>query len=110
MTKSSQLLPAEASLLLTVIRTREKITTINSSTTEITEAMPILFGPYESNELITQDHMWAEEGTYTIRARAKDVNDTIGDWGTLEVEMPKNKLSTFLQSLFFHRIFEIVRM
>jgi len=48
-------------------------------------------GVYESGEKIYVNHTWSEKGTYVIMARAKDVYDAIGDWGTLEVTMPKNK-------------------
>ena len=49
------------------------------------------FGPYPSNEQIIVKHSWSEQGTYIIMARAKDTFEEIGDWGTLEVTMPKNK-------------------
>ncbi|UCF11873.1 MAG: DUF2341 domain-containing protein [Thermoplasmatales archaeon] len=64
-------------------------------------------GPYESNELISKDHIWSEQGEFTIKARAKDVNDNIGEWGTLEVTMPKNKAFNFsfnLLSWLFERL------
>lgn len=70
-------------------------------------------GPYESNELISKDHVWSEQGDYTIKARAKDVNEEIGEWGTLEVTMPMNQYSHnwwFLQFLQKHpQTFPILR-
>jgi hypothetical protein len=49
-------------------------------------------GPYESNTIITKDHVWEEKGTYTIRTRAKDEYDAIGDWSEFAVRMPRNKV------------------
>ncbi|EMR75540.1 F5/8 type C domain-containing protein [Thermoplasmatales archaeon SCGC AB-540-F20] len=46
-------------------------------------------GPYDSGEEVIVDHTWTKKGTYTIRAKAKDVYDAESDWGTLEVTMPK---------------------
>lgn len=37
------------------------------------------------------NHSWDTEGTYIIRARAKDIYGAVGPWGYLEVTMPKNK-------------------
>jgi hypothetical protein len=50
------------------------------------------FGPYASDEQKSVDHTWVEEGTYSIRAKAKDIYDAESDWGTLEVQMPHNIL------------------
>jgi outer membrane protein assembly factor BamB len=48
-------------------------------------------GPYNSGERITLNHSWTDKGTYTIKARAKDIDNNWGPWGELEVTMPKNK-------------------
>jgi len=45
-------------------------------------------GPYASGTIITKSHTWLDEGSYIIRAKAKDVHDEESDWGTLEVSMP----------------------
>ena len=70
-------------------------------------------GPYGSGEEIFLNHTWNEEGTYTIRARAKDTNNLWGPWGELEVTMPKNQQSQnwwFLQFLQNHpRMFPMLR-
>ncbi len=70
-------------------------------------------GPYESNEMITSGHTWEEQGDYTIRARAKDVHDAVGDWGYLEISMPSNLLqSNSLLQCFLERflnMFPILR-
>lgn len=46
------------------------------------------YGPVSSDLVITRDHTWDEKGTYTIKARAKDIHGATGDWGSLEVSMP----------------------
>jgi hypothetical protein len=45
-------------------------------------------GPYPSGEEEIQSHEWEETGSYTIRAKAKDVSGAESDWGTLRVTMP----------------------
>jgi hypothetical protein len=52
-------------------------------------------GPYESNEIIIKDHSWDYEGTFIVSARAKDVYENIGDWGELEITIPRNRLVTY---------------
>jgi len=71
------------------------------------------FGPYQSNELISRGHTWSKKNNYTIRARAKDVNEEIGDWAYFEVSMPMNQQLHnwwFLQFLQNHpRMFPILK-
>jgi parallel beta-helix repeat protein len=55
----------------------------------------IWLGPFPSDEQIIINHSWAEKGTYIIMARAKDIYGAIGDWGTLEIKMPKENLFYF---------------
>ena len=45
-------------------------------------------GPYNSGAIATVTHQWAEEGTYTIQAKAKDTMGAESGWATLEVTMP----------------------
>jgi outer membrane protein assembly factor BamB len=47
-------------------------------------------GPYNSGEALSLDHLYTFEGTYIIKAKAKDEYDE-SDWATLEVSMPKDK-------------------
>jgi len=47
--------------------------------------------PHESNVIITIDHSWDEKGTFKIMARAKDEYGSIGEWGTFDITMPKNR-------------------
>jgi len=56
-------------------------------------------GPYESNEEITLTHSWSQQGTYTMKAKAKDKHDVEGEWATCIVTMPKTKILQNLISL-----------
>lgn len=60
-------------------------------------------GPYDSDEEEILTHIWDEQGTYNITAKAKDVFGNESDWGTLTVTMPRNKL---LPNTFFLRLLE----
>jgi len=50
-------------------------------------------GPYPSGEEITLNHTWSEQGTYEIKAKAKDVRGSESDWATLPVTMPLNQIT-----------------
>jgi hypothetical protein len=50
-------------------------------------------GPYYSGEEIEITHAWDEEGSYTIRVKAKDIYGDESDWAYLEVTMPMNQQS-----------------
>ena len=41
-----------------------------------------------------ENHTWTTEGTFTIRAKAKDIYDAESEWATLTVSMPRNKALT----------------
>jgi outer membrane protein assembly factor BamB len=49
------------------------------------------FGPFSSGEEATASHTWTNQGTYTIKARAKDTENLWGPWGELTVTMPRDK-------------------
>jgi hypothetical protein len=49
-------------------------------------------GPFTSGATATVKHTWSEDGTYTIRAKAKDTNGFESDWAELTVKMPRNTL------------------
>jgi hypothetical protein len=56
-------------------------------------------GPYHSGEMITLSHAWSEKGTYTIRAKVREVIYGIeSDWGHLDVNIPRSRIchNTFL--------------
>ena len=69
-------------------------------------------GPYNAGEQVTIGHSWIQDGSYIIRAKAKDKNGEESIWATLEVSMPKNKaISTpFFSILENHpHLFQILR-
>ena len=70
-------------------------------------------GPYQSDEAVEITHSWNEKGTYEIKVKAKDMFEMESDWGTFQVEMPKNKPyinRPFLRFLENHpRLFPILR-
>jgi hypothetical protein len=53
----------------------------------------ICIGPFPSGSTASARHTWTTQGTYTIKAKAKDIHDAESDWATLEVTIPKNKVS-----------------
>jgi len=42
-----------------------------------------------SGEYYNSSHTWSEKDSYTIKAKAKDINDGESDWATFDVSMPK---------------------
>ena len=52
---------------------------------------------------ITEKNTWSREGTYTIRAKARDIHGLESEWTTLEINMPRNKQ---LDKPLFQRILE----
>ena len=46
-------------------------------------------GPYTSGTNCTETHSWIEQGTYSVRVKAKDTEDAESDWSEpLSVKMP----------------------
>ncbi len=71
-------------------------------------------GPYNSGVEATITHSWTNQGTYTVKAKAKDIQGDESDWGTLQVVMPmeyKFAFNAFFQHLFesFPHLFPILR-
>jgi hypothetical protein len=56
-------------------------------------------GPFSSDLEITRTHTYSEQGTYTVRAKAKDIYDAESDWGTMSVIMPTEYTFSFLRIL-----------
>jgi parallel beta-helix repeat protein len=74
-------------------------------------------GPHPSGEEITMSHAWNTRGSYTIKAKAKDIYGAESAWGTLKITMPIDlpKTFSFLQALErlldrFPRLFPILRL
>jgi len=71
-------------------------------------------GPYASGEQITRSHTWSTKGTYTVKAKAKDIYGNESDWATLTVTMPcsyNKPMIQFLELLFqrFPNAFPLLR-
>jgi hypothetical protein len=56
-------------------------------------------GPFNSDELVTVNHTWEEQGLYIIAARAKDIYGYVGNWTEFEVEIPRDRSFNFLNWL-----------
>ena len=54
-------------------------------------------GPYASGDIIPQSYTWSKKGTYTIKAKAKDIYGNESDWGELTVTMPYSYYLPFKQ-------------
>jgi len=48
-------------------------------------------GPYDSVMDVIFSHTWNEEGTYTIKAKAKDEYNAVSDWTEIEVNIPRSR-------------------
>ena len=49
-------------------------------------------GPYDSGEECSASHIWVEQGSHSIKVKAKDINGIHGPWSDpLRVSMPKSK-------------------
>ena len=54
------------------------------------------YGSYHSGDLMSQSHAYEYRGTYTIKAKAKDIYGVESDWAILEVKMPRTYTSLVL--------------
>jgi hypothetical protein len=68
------------------------------------------FGPYYSGYEVTVSHTWDEQGTYIIRAKARDTYGLESDWGELTVTMPRNRAMTNLLLLRLLEQFPILKI
>lgn len=59
-------------------------------------------GPYLPGSWVIAKHSWSEKGTYTIKAKTKNICGESSSWSSLKVTIPRNKIvtNTFLQRLF----------
>ncbi|MFH1013229.1 MAG: IPT/TIG domain-containing protein, partial [Thermoplasmatota archaeon] len=63
-------------------------------------------GPYPSGTKVIIDHSWSRQGSFTLRAKAKDSDGRVSDWGNLEISMPRNSkylINNWLR-IFFQRM------
>lgn len=60
-------------------------------------------GPFPSGTMVKLNYSWYKKGIFTIRAQAMDTFGAQSEWGTLEVTMPRNKITS---SVLFYRFLE----
>jgi hypothetical protein len=60
-------------------------------------------GPYTPGQKITKSHTWSEQGSYTIKCKAKDNYDGESEWGLLSIKMPRDKI---VINLVFYRFLD----
>jgi len=59
-------------------------------------------GPYSSDSEAKISHMWAESGSYNIKAKSKDVFDAESEWSDpFSVSMPKSKSILIRNTILF---------
>ena len=66
-----------------------------------------IVGPFASGEGGKASHSW-EQGSYVIKAQAKDSNGLVGPEGSLSISMPRNKV--FTDSFFVKLLQKITEM
>jgi len=70
----------------------------------------VCIGPYPSGTCATAKHTWTKKGTYTVKAKARDIYDAESDWGTLSVSIPRTYNPFILRLLErFPNMFPILR-
>jgi hypothetical protein len=62
-----------------------------------------IIGPFLSGEQVTVEHVWSEKGTFSLKAKAVDINGAESNWGHLEVNVPRARY------LLFERLFNLVK-
>jgi hypothetical protein len=70
------------------------------------------FGPFASGASQTKSHTWTSKGTFTIKAKAKDIHGAESGWSQKSVTIPRNKIinTPFLNFLINHpNLFPILR-
>ena len=68
-------------------------------------------GPFESGDEQKFNHAWDSDGDYTIRVKAKDLEDAESPWETFDVTMPRDRtFNSLLQYIFqrFLRLFPLL--
>jgi hypothetical protein len=51
------------------------------------------FGPTPSGNEVTKNHTYVVQGTYEIKAKAKDTQGAESPWAILPIEIPRNKIT-----------------
>ena len=66
-------------------------------------------GPYNSSEDVKLSHTYSSEGTYTVRAKAKDMFEDEGPWGSLVIPIIERMFSNSFLNIIENRfpMFEV---
>ncbi|KYK34050.1 MAG: hypothetical protein AYK22_01040 [Thermoplasmatales archaeon SG8-52-3] len=56
-------------------------------------------GPYTSGDDVVLSHTFSGQGAYIIKAKSKDISDSEGPWGALQINIPRPKVFAFIQIL-----------
>ncbi len=59
----------------------------------------VCIGPYPSGTCVEVSHTWTEQGSYTIKAKARDINQAESDWAMLTVSMPLDQIQSTTRPL-----------
>jgi len=62
-------------------------------------------GPYSSGLEVKINHTWYTGSIHTIRVKAKDIFNEESDWATLDIDLPRNRISV---KSFFLKFLEII--
>ena len=60
-------------------------------------------GPYNSGEEVTMDHTWSTTKIFTIKAKAKDINEDESEFSLHNINIPRSRL---ISRLFLPRLLE----
>ena len=67
------------------------------------------YSPYSSGVAVIKAHKWNNQGTYTIKAKAKTIGGEESEWSNFTVKMPRDKtISSSLFLRFFER-FQLIQ-
>jgi len=67
-------------------------------------------GPHQSGVQVSTTHRWSDQGTYTVKAKAKDICGEESDWTTINVVMPINQIANQpIQLLLKNLVTQIIR-
>jgi predicted acyl esterase len=66
-------------------------------------------GPFKSGEKVKAYHNWSVNGSYSIRALAKDVNGTKGEWSDpINIKISRNRNVIKIKNVNFFKIFPLL--
>ena len=58
-------------------------------------------GPYSSGETVTYDHIYQTQGTYVLKAKARDIYHIESDWEQITITIEKKSKNLIRETNFF---------